>query len=78
MTSSDSSAAWSHEDALMQLYDLAVNEKSEHGMHFHEVAMSDPFKAERLYRTLCDDVRGIVLQAGVTRGHNWRPYEPAP
>ena len=69
-------AATPHEDALMKLYDLAVGQKSEQ-MHFHELAMRDPFKAEAEYQALCDDVRRIVIEAGVTRGHQWRPYEPA-
>jgi hypothetical protein len=77
MPSNESSAATPHENALMKLYDIAVGQRSEIGMHFHELAMRDPFKAEGEYQALCDDVRRIVIEAGVTRGHKWRPYEPA-
>ena len=66
-------AATSHEDALMKLYDLAMDHRSE-WMHFHEIAMSDPFEAERAALTLCDEMQKIVVDAGVKRGHEWRPY----
>lgn len=62
-----------HVDALMKLYDLATQQRTD-WMHFHELAMREPFKAEAEATAFCREVLEIVVAAGVERGHYWRPY----
>lgn len=78
MPANDQAAATTepHEDALMKLYDLATQQRLD-WMHFHELAMSDPFKAEGEARAFCHAVLEVAAGAGVRRGHEWRPYVPS-
>lgn len=43
---------------------IAWQMRIDHGMHFHEIAMSDPFKAERLFNQLADEV---LKELGIPR-----------
>lgn len=59
-----------HKRALMKLYDLSANQRID-WMHFHEVAIRDPFEAEREALAFCRAVAEIVSEAGVTAGFQW-------
>ena len=59
-------------DALRDIYDLAWQQYVD-WMHFHEIAMAEPFKAEAEAQAFCRNVLKAVLAAGIDRGHNWKP-----
>ena len=60
-----------HEDALMKLYDLAWTRWSD-WMHFHELAMSEPFRAEAEALSLCTEMMKLISEAGIDQGHEVR------
>lgn len=42
------------------------------GMHFHEIAMAEPFKAERMYQSLAREViHELGYPMGVRQGLKW-------
>lgn len=58
-------------DSLRDIYDLACDQHLA-WMHFHEVAISDPFKAESEAMDFCRKILKMALAAGIERGHKWR------
>lgn len=45
----------------------------DHGMHFHEIAMSNPFKAEQLFQELA---AGVLAEIGAPRSVKCWTYSP--